>query len=154
MSPYQVLNDSGLMGWASVYMGYGRGWLTETDLRRFAAGQVANGNRNPEVIAMAAGRSVGRDEAMCSIFRQIDDPEQIASTEDWRYAFLVCIRDSALGPDEKLRQARALYIRFDCPADMAVCVSEERDTLLRLLALDRTIDDLKREVLAPVSSRH
>jgi hypothetical protein len=137
-----------LLNWNVLSVGRQRGWVTPSDLSRFATSCLAAGVNDEDLPAVAALASATKlcvsevDELLAQLRRRgaNQDSDELDS---WRLARLLELQAQDLEWEEKVTHLEEIAAEFGYPADMQQCSRYSTGTSDPLDEMASLIDKLK-----------
>lgn len=147
MKPITILNEFHLICWATLLLGFQKGWASKSDISNYAIKLLSKDLDcgNEDVAILATADSLEGSEIKKLILKVIKEPrpEKKILLDRWRLAKLSVLNKLNLSEEEKLDKLQELYAEFDYPADMISCSVYSKDSIDPLKAMVDLISTLK-----------
>ena len=128
--PIEVLEQSGLLGWPTLSVGFKRGWATAADVAEFATNWLVEhpADNDPRILELAMVDASGGEGVLTLLDAYVVSTtgaspgyEISREVDRWRLASLKLLVDSDSEPEAILNKFEELYAEFGYPEDMAPC---------------------------------
>lgn len=121
-----VLEDLNLLSWEVLAWGRQRGWVTASDLSRFATTRLAaeiDDQELPAVAELASAEKLSAAEVdqLLAQLNSMQSGQDCPESDCWRLAKLVELQSQDLPWDDKVTRLEELTVEFGFPADMQGC---------------------------------
>jgi hypothetical protein len=121
-----ILNDLNLLSWDVLAWGRQRGWVTASDLSRFATARLAadiDDEELPALAELASAERLSTDEvdSLLSQLNCMQLGQDCRESDSWRLAKLMELQSQDLPWDDKVTRLEELTAEFGFPANMQGC---------------------------------
>lgn len=125
-STFEILEELKLLDWKVLSIGHHRGWVTPSDLSRFASTCLAVGVSDedlPAVAALASAEKLSASdvETTLAMLNNQYPSQGDVSVDKWRLARLLKLAGEDLEWDEKVTGLEEISAEFGYPTDMQKC---------------------------------
>jgi hypothetical protein len=148
MKPIELLINTNLLSWNTLFHGWMNGWVARIDIIRFAITLLVEKKDNDnEVIALiASGDSLSDDDLLELVSSQMITADESVEIDKWRLAFLLCIAESDASEQEQIDELQDVYSEFGYPEDMSSCSIYAQDGVDPLEAMKKVVKELKEAI--------